>query len=46
MDDLNDILNNITEETYLKMIKSVENNFNISMKYKTAEDYLINYNIF
>lgn len=46
MDDLNNILNTISEETYNNMKTAILNNFNTSMKYKTAEDYLINYNIF
>jgi hypothetical protein len=46
MDDLNAILNNIDENFYDTMKVAVKNNFDTAMKYKTAEDYLINYNFF
>ena len=38
-------LKNIDVERYLDMKSAIKNNFEIAMKYKTAEDYLINYEI-
>lgn len=46
VDDLINILNNISENVYENMKNAIKNNFDIAMKYRTAEDYLINYDIF
>jgi hypothetical protein len=46
MDELNTIINNINEKTYDNMKTAIKNNFDTAMKYKTAEDYLVNYDIF
>jgi len=45
-DELFEILNNLTIEKYIEMFPFVEENFKIANGYKTAEDYLKNYNMF
>lgn len=45
IDELNNILTNVNEFTYDNMKESIKNNFEIAVKYKTAEDYLINYDL-
>jgi hypothetical protein len=39
--ELNDILNNLSEDQYNKMLPYVHINFNKALKYKSPEDYMI-----
>jgi len=45
LDELNDIINMISNELYIELKPYIEENFLLANKYKTPEDYLINYDI-
>jgi hypothetical protein len=40
LDDLDDILPKLNQNTYKKMLPFIEENYNIASKYLTVEDYM------